>query len=354
MRLLAAALLVILLSGCITGTRVAPVLQPQKDAATWPSPPETPRLAYAGTLVGERDFVPSSDAGKSTGEIILEVVTGFLFGKPNYIELVRPVSGTVDGKGRILVTDASLAAVVVFDMAGNKVSLWDRASEEENFFSPVGIVEDGRGGFLVTDAEQARVYRLDGQGKPLKGFGGGILTRPTGIARDPNNGHVYVTDTGAHRIVVFDDAGQLLDTIGSRGIEPGFFNFPTHLAYQSGHLYISDTLNFRVQIFDLATDGKVTFGELGIRVGDMTRPKGVAVGADGRVYVIESFFDHLLVYDYAGHFLLPIGGTGGEPGQFYLPAGVWTDAHGRVFVADMFNSRVSIFKELTQEGGGEQ
>ena len=80
----------------------------------------------------------------------------------------------------------------------------------------------------------------------------------------------------------------------------------------------------------------------------MARPKGVAVGADGRVYVVESYYDHLLVFDPEGRFLMPIGGTGTDEGQFYLPAGVWTDSTGRVYVADMFNGRVAVFKELTQ------
>jgi DNA-binding beta-propeller fold protein YncE len=81
----------------------------------------------------------------------------------------------------------------------------------------------------------------------------------------------------------------------------------------------------------------------------MTRPKGVAVGADGRIYVVESYYDHLLIFDDGGRLLLPIGGTGNAPGKFYLPSGVWTDSRQRVYVADMFNGRVMVFKELTSQ-----
>jgi DNA-binding beta-propeller fold protein YncE len=89
------------------------------------------------------------------------------------------------------------------------------------------------------------------------------------------------------------------------------------------------------------------FGELGLFVGDMSRPKGVAIGGNGRIYVVESFYDHLLIFDPDGKLLLPIGGSGREVGQFYLPAGVWAGSQGRVFVADMFNGRVVVLAEQT-------
>jgi DNA-binding beta-propeller fold protein YncE len=112
-------------------------------------------------------------------------------------------------------------------------------------------------------------------------------------------------------------------------------------------LLVADTLNFRVQVFDRGRDGRLAFGSIGLFVGDMTRPKGVAVGGDGRIYVVESYYDHLLIFDQDGRLLLPIGGTGSEVGRFYLPSGVWTDDLGRVYVADMFNGRIVVFKELT-------
>lgn len=343
--------LALMVSGCAK-EKVMPTLIPQSDAKMWPSKPDLPRYAYAGTLTGEKDFIAKKpDEGRSTGEIFFEILTGLIFGDADYKELMRPVSGVVDAKGRVLVVDAASPGVAVFDMPGKDFEVWQRAADEESFIAPVGIAEDGAGGFLVTDSELKQVFRLDGKGNPLAGFGRKILDRPTGIARDPVSGNVYVADTSTHRVVVFSPAGEVLDVIGGRGSGPGTFNYPTHLAIAGGRLYVSDTLNFRVQVFDLQGDGSLSIGQLGINVGNLTRPKGVGVGPDGRVYVVESYFDHLLVYDSMGRFLLPIGGSGSGAGEFYLPAGIWTDGKGKVFVADMFNGRVCVFQELT--GGGE-
>jgi DNA-binding beta-propeller fold protein YncE len=90
---------------------------------------------------------------------------------------------------------------------------------------------------------------------------------------------------------------------------------------------------------------------MGMYIGNMVRPKGVAVDSEGNIYVVESYYDHLLVYNSKGEYLMAIGGVGTEPGKFHLPSGVWIDSHNRVFVADTLNSRVSVFQFL---GGGSE
>jgi len=324
---------------------MTPVLEPTVGGPIWPLPPEIARYGYAGTLIGERDFlVPKENT--STSKNLLAWVVGIVFGDPKYLELKRPVSGMVDAAGRVLVVDAGHKAVLVFDMAAQKLLTWHQAAKGLSFTTPVAICDDGAGGFLVTDSELGEVFRLNGAGTPIGRFGRGILKRPTGIARNDRDGRIYVTDTVAHDLKVFDAQGTLIDTLGGRGNEPGMFNTPTHLAFSGGALYVADTLNFRIQVFDAFDDAKLSFGKIGANVGNMTRPKGVAVAQDGRIYAVESYFDHLLIFNDKGQLLLPIGGTGQGPGQFYLPSGVWT--HGdKVYVADMFNGRIVVFKELT-------
>lgn len=335
------------MAACAGPERKTPTLEPATQSIVWPDPPETARYALAGVLIGERDFIAEDAASPDTATAALRWIAGLVVGEEDYEELRRPVSGMTDASGRVYVVDASRKSVVVFDMLGKEFREWRAAAPKLAFAAPVAIAGDDAGGVLVTDSELAEVFRLDAAGEPKGRFGKGIVKRPTGIARDPATGTIYVTDTAAHDIKVFDSGGVLVEVIGARGSEPGQFNAPTHLAFHGDQLYVADTLNFRVQIFDRAGDGRLTFGRLGLYVGQMTRPKGVAVGRDGRIYVVESYFDHLLVFDPRGELLLPIGGTGQGIGQFYLPAGAWTDDTGRVYVADMFNGRVVVFKELT-------
>lgn len=352
-RLFGVGVLLVLFASGAGGCSTAPpdtsaLLEPPQDARVWPLAPNTPRYAYIGELIGERDFNRGQDR---RGALVkaLKWVAGLVIGESAPVELLRPVSGMTGKDGRIYVVDAGHRAVLVFDMARARLLKWENAAPGVRFVSPVAIAEDGHGGVLVTDSELGAIFRLDAEGKPAGRLGQGIVTRPTGIARDERTGAIYVADTRAHDIKVFDGQGSLIELIGNRGDGRGAFNTPTHLAVSDGELYVADTLNFRIHIFDTVGDDRLTFGRLGLYIGNMTRPKGVAVGRDGRIYVVESYFDHLLVYDRQGQLLLPIGGTGNGVGQFYLPSGVWTDPAGRVYVADMFNGRIVMFQELAGE-----
>lgn len=350
MRVLLAALLFLApaLAGCAAPEGdIAPPLAATPDRGVWPSPPDQPRYALAGILTGEQDFVDPDKRGSSGLKTAFDWIVGLATGGRRYKELRRPVSGLVRPDGSVLVIDAGYRGVAVFDMTAKRFLIWDEAAKGVPFVSPVQIAEDGLGGYLVTDAEMRQVIRLDGTGEPTGSFGGEVLKRPTGVARDPLTGMIYVADTAAHDIKVFDATGTLLDTVGGPGREAGRLNTPTHLTFRGDRLFVADTLNFRIQAFNRDGSPVLEFGELGLFVGNMSRPKGVAIGGEGRIYVVESYYDHLLIFDPEGQLLLPIGGTGQGIGQFYLPAGVWTDESQRVYVADMFNGRIVVLAELT-------
>jgi DNA-binding beta-propeller fold protein YncE len=345
-RLFALALLA--LAGCASEPRVlelegeaaAPQLFPQPQSG------ETPRYRYLGQLRGESNLRAKDPGTRRTGRRLLAWIVGLDEEREQPVRLARPVSGTVDAAGRILVTDAGRGAVYVFDEAGGKLEVWDKASPRQRFAAPTGIALGADGELLVSDADLGRVFRLGPDGSPRGEFGAGLLRRPTGLARDTRSGRVFVADSQAHVIQVFDAQGALQATWGRRGEGPGEFNYPTHLAFADGLLLVSDALNARVQVLDGEGRPVLRFGERGLFVGNLVRPKGVAADAEGNLYVVESMHDALLVYDRAGRFLMALDGSGGEGGRFYLPAGVWIDARNRVFVADMFNGRVAVFQFL--------
>ena len=314
----------------------------------WPGPPEVPRLAYAGELIGEENFRTVEGERDGTALRILRWIAGI--GRNKQVrELIRPQSGMVDASGRILVTDVGREAVVVFDETGGKLSFWQEAGPGFGFLSPVGIAADGGGGYLVADADIGYLVRLDADGNPAGNMGAGELERPTGLCRSELSGEIFVADSAAHDIKVFDKSGTLLRRIGGRGLEAGSFNGPTHLSCSGENLYVTDTLNARVQVLSLSGTPQASIGQRGLFVGNLVRPKGVVTDRDGHVYVIESYYDYVLVFNSNGELLLPIGGTGNEAGRFFLPAGAWTDDGSRLFVADMFNGRVVVLDYL---GGG--
>jgi DNA-binding beta-propeller fold protein YncE len=351
MKRLVASMVLCLLAACASTEAVRGRLHygmddaPEGARLMWPAAPEVPRFLYTGTLTGEANF-RRDDAPHSALAQVGRWIAGLDDKATAPLVLQRPGVVMGDDAGRLYVSDTSRQAVFVFDEAAGELLLWDTAEGATRFVAPSGLaVAPGR--LFVADAELGAVFVLGPQGAPLLTIGRGRLQRPTGLARDPVRGHLYVADTYAHDIKVFSDAGEWLQTLGRRGEGPLEFNFPTHLAWAQGALYVTDTLNSRVQV--LAGPGPTLQRQLGARgllLGNLVRPKGVGVDAEGNVYVVESYFDSLLVFSPQGEFLMPIGGTGTATGRFYLPAGVWVDARNRVHIADMFNGRVVMFQFL--------
>lgn len=319
----------------------------QAKDMVWPTPPDVPRFQFAGELAGERNFGLAEQSRRSTGERVFRWLVGLGAGfRDEPRELVRPQSGAVGDNGRVYVTDVGRKAVFVFDEPQGKLLIWDRAEEHVSFVSPIGIVIGRDGEVLVADSGLGRIVRLDQSGRPRGSFAQGLVDRPTGLARDPTSGRIFVADTAQHDIKVFDSQGQFVKTIGRRGKQLGEFNAPTHLAFVDKRLYVSDTLNARVQVLTAEGEPIDSLGRRGLFVGNLTRPKGITVDLDRNIYVVEGYYDHLLIFNKEGRFLLPIGGTGSAIGQFFLPAGAWSDGNGRIFIADMFNGRVIIFRYL--------
>ena len=323
-------------------------LAPGQEGKTvhFPPPPDVPRYAYAGELIGERNFIYDRP-DKTFGQKLFEFLTGVGEGSYRELELLRPQAVAVDPLGRIIVSDMGHTGVIVFDAVEGEARLLRRSTSQSVFVAPSGIAIGPLGTFFVADAGAGLVARIDVSGETYAPIGKGVLKRPTGVVFDKIQQRLFVADTDESMIKVFDLEGRLIMTIGQPGVELGEFNRPTYMAASKTELYVTDTFNSRIQVFDLDSgQPKRIIGQRGTFVGQLGIPKGVAVDSEGNVYVVESLFDHLLVFDKDGRLLLPIGGTGYNTGNFYLPAGLWVDEGDKVYVADMYNGRVVTYHYL--------
>ncbi len=345
---IALAGLTLLMAGCADNHLVMNLADTGQETApkVWPAPPDEARYSYVGELTGEDNFRPDNWANQGATTKLFNWLVGLTGLNSQPVVLQRPQSGMVDSEGRIYVTDIGRGAVFVFDKPAGRLEVWDSVRGNSRFVSPIGIVQGARDEIWVADSELKSVFRLDKKGNVLGEFGHDILERPTGLARDSQRGRVYVADTHAHDIKVFDDDGKLINVIGQRGEENGEFNFPTYLAFSDDKLYVTDTMNSRIQIFDADGNFIAKFGQLGLNVGNLVRPKGVAVDSVGNIYVIESLYDNMLVFDKKGRTLLALGGSGKGIGEFYLPSGIWIDSHDQVYIADMYNGRITVLQFL--------
>ena len=213
------------------------------------------------------------------------------------------------------------------------------------FGSPVGLATDGGTQVWMTDSYLGGVFRLD-----LNSLSAELITpadslsQPVGIVFLPTD-TLVVADAGRHRLIWLTTDGRIIREEGSRGTDPGTFNYPTMLAVDGhGRLLVADTLNFRIQIREEGGWSRIIGGP-GDGSGYFSRPKGIALDSYGHLYVMESYYGVMSVFDSAtGVFNMSLGRTGSQPGEFRLPVGVFVDGHDRIFVADSSNGRIQVFR----------
>lgn len=323
--------LAVLLVACAPARDRSADLAPPAEPLIWPNPPAEPRIQY---LFG---FRSPEDLGIRPR--FLERLWSAIAGAEN-LEMVKPYALAAQGS-RVAVTDPGLRAVHIYDMAAQDYRRLTGIGEVP-LGSPVGVALSFEQTY-VADSTLGKVFAFDRDGEFRFTIEG--LQRPTGLAFDHASRRLYVADTLAHSIVVFDETGQRLFGFGQRGTGRGEFNYPTHVSIGSGKLHVNDTMNFRVQSFDLEGRPIASFGRHGDGSGDFAQPKGIATDESDHIYVADSLFDRIQIFDSQGEFLLAFGGSGSKAGAFWLPAGMFIE-EDRIYVADSYNRRVQVFQFL--------
>jgi hypothetical protein len=244
----------------------------------------------------------------------------------------------VDGSGNTYVSDPRAGEIVVFDENGAVVRRL-----------PVGGMPSGvavaRGEIFVADQNEGSVTVYDAAGRRLRTLGSGDheLLGPGGVAVHPATGRVYVAESGAARIRVFERSGA---PVGAIDFTDGN---PVGLAFDRLGLWLhaTDAKRGQVRLFDSA-------GVLVRTVGDfptITRAAGVAVANDGRILVVDSFQSRVAIYGPDGLFAGSLGtGYGTAPGELMVPFDAALDRRGRVLVTSTQSARIELF-DLPGGGG---
>jgi len=166
------------------------------------------------------------------------------------------------------------------------------------------------------------------------------------VAVDGKGTVIVVVRVAPHFHVLTTD-GQFVKSWG----EEGSFGMAHSVHFDSdGNVWASDPIDHVVHKFDVDGNLLMTLGERGVS-GDnesqdhFNQPNYVAFGANGDVFVSDGYRNSRIVqFTGDGEFVRIIGGVrGSAPGELILPHGVAVDSQGRVFVNDSDNKRISVF-----------
>ena len=194
---------------CIGLLLVTP-LSASKAKKEKPVEPPPPDLLLEGgrKLHFERSFSSEKEVEGKRGFFtkLVDVVAG----EPDHPHLMRPYSIAVDSRGRAVVTDPGANGVHIFDFENHKYKFLERRDKgRESMHSPQCVALDAQDNIYVTDSEAGKIFVFEPNGKfrrtigSLKG-GEGYFKRPTGIAIDSAAQRIYITDTLRDKIFVMD------------------------------------------------------------------------------------------------------------------------------------------------------
>jgi DNA-binding beta-propeller fold protein YncE len=330
----------------------------KKEKAVEPAPPDL-LLEGGRKLHYERSFSSEKEVEGKRG--FFTKLVDVIAGEPDHPHLVRPYSIAVDSRGRAIVTDPGANGIHIFDFENHKYKFIERRDKgRESMRSPQCVALDAQDNIYVSDSEAGKIFVFEPSGKfrrtigSLKG-GEGYFKRPTGIAVDSAAKRIYITDTLRDKIFVLDMEGAVLQSIGRRGNGEVEFNLPTEVLVRDENVFVVDAMNFRVQFLNRSGAFESEIGGLGDSSGSMFRPKGIGVDSEGHLYIVDGLWGVIQVFDQQGRLLYYFGARGTGIGEFQLPAGLFVDRNDRIFVVDSYNRRIQVFRYFglpkTAQGG---
>lgn len=211
----------------------------------------------------------------------------------------------------------------------------------------VAVDTAGKTDVWLTDVGLHQVFKFDTNGNLLltlgeRGVAGedeNHFNQPTDVAVAAD-GSIFVSDGyGNDRIVHLSSSGQFLQAWGKQGSAPGEFDLPHSIAIdQAGRVYVADRGNSRLQIFDQT--GKLLAIWPRSQVG---RPWSVRLDAAGNIYVVDGGDQRtylpdrarILKFDATGSLLSSFGAYGSQPGAFIWPHTIAIDTAGSLYVGEV-------------------
>ena len=336
----------------------APPKPQDTSKLVWPTPPNIGRVRYTNYYAGmPLDYTPVSEQPKKKSGWMdrlagVQDPNNKSHFKPVPFQLLAPYGMAVNSKGDLYVADQRLGGIFIFNTETKETKIIGNAHDATfGLINGVAIDDDDR--LFVSDGKLRRVLVFDKTNKVVDQIKDGLID-PVGIAIDTENRQLYVVDTQADQVVVYDaDTLREKRRIGTGGKKhelntPGDFSLPTFVAVdKDGNVYVADTMNWRVEIFDADGSFISQFGKHCDGPGCFAHPKGVAVDSDGHIWVADPMLDLLQAFNREGQLLGIVGGHGNLLGQFSELSAVYIDKKSPIFTSEQYPGRVQAFHYIT-------
>ena len=215
----------------------------------------------------------------------------------------EPWSLSIGPDGSIYVADTWNHRIQKFTSEGEFITNWgffDQTQDQLAFWGPRDVAVDRDGNVIVTNTGNKRIAIFDENGNAISQFGGfgfqpGEFDEPVGLAVGPN-GVLYVADTWNQRVQSFIPNGDGSYLTFNMWDINGWFgqslnNKPYMTTDDEGNLYVADTEAVRVLVFDENGDFQYYWQDTSLGL-----ISGIAYDGDGGIWVSDGTNNQLVHY----------------------------------------------------------
>ena len=302
-------LLPFLFAACAGGSSA---LSPRKDIVVYPPPPDTTRIQYLTSFSSSNDL-----AGGRSG--FMQMIVG----SDEPMPITKPY-GIALHNGKIYVCDSRISGMEVLDLKERTFEIFAPGGLGA-LKKPTNCTVDADGLLYVADTDRKEVVIFDRNGSYITSIHDLPDMKPVDVCvyRDK----LLLLDMRSQRVRVYSKKERTFlysipDANPSR--EEQLFS-PTNMCVSNDTVYVSDMGDFNVKRYAINGTALPPIGNYGSGIGQLVRPKGVAVDRTGHLYVVDASFENVQIFDRDGSPLLFFGGPYFKPGDMWLPAKVIID-----------------------------
>lgn len=247
--------------------------------------------------------------------------------------LAAPVDVAVSPDGKVYVVDAAAERLNIFNANNQLLS-------SINIDLPAAVAVGVSGYKYVASNNKFHVKILNAADQVINYLGNGYkeFLLPRNLAVDLTTGKVYVVDQLDNSIKVYTAAGNFVKKIADANSQPIDAVVLGSELYVLDQPLVVDSNNglirgARVAVFDKASGNYLrSFGTFGAGIGQLLKPRGIAVDSQGVLYISDSFHGVVQCFDKNGTYLGVIQNTrAGE--AMSTPQGLAVTSAGKLYVA---------------------
>jgi len=295
-------------------------LRKNDEPIFYPPPPDEPRIQYLTSISSSNDI---------SGE--QSTITKFVVGEEEPLVIIKPY-GLAARTDKIFICDTQLSALIVIDLAERSLGYFTPQGRGK-LKKPINCFIDEEGLLYVADSERGQIIIFDNELNYRGEIGDSLILKPTDVFVDENK--IYLNDISSRKVNIYDKTSlKYLRSIPSESEKKNQLYSPANISVSKKKIYVSDLGDSRIKVYDEKGNHIKTIGDIGNTPGKFSRPKGVAVDADGNIYVVDAGFENVQVFNSEGELLMFFGGSYSKPGDMWLPAKIFVDYKNINFFED--------------------